>query len=780
MTVPSLLYQVSKEDESYLPLLKSVFAPTGCSLRLNSSIPNTVTEVIIRAKEKNCSSILCGSPKLLQLLLGQVGAKLPSLDDYAGSIIEKRGMEFLIVPPIKQLVTIPYGKFLLSRYLSKFLAPEKWLTLPPFSWFLFSPEKLDEIFENFSAALFCAVDIETGHEDERVITCISFTTVSLRPFYAQTVVIPFTDEYNLTVIRELLAFPVAKVFQNGKYDNAYLLRFNCPTFDYLGDTINLFHAWLSELPKDLAFISSFTLRKWQYWKDEAKTSNLMEYYGYNAKDSFATAMSWLSLLLEVPSYAISNYLAEFPLVFPCLLAEMTGLKRDQAAMAVEEEKLSLSLAVQLSSLQKMTATPSFNPGSPLQSSKLLVALGCEDIAAKSGTGKVPMDKAADRHPLNALLCKAITKYREDRKMVGTYLRENDPKGRAKSWHGRMFFSLNPHGTDTGRLSSRESAFWCGWQIQNLPRDRPDIEVKNGIVADRGFFFGEGDYRQNETWGTAFLSGDTALISTITDSSLDFHGTNASKFFGVPYSSVVLSSFNEELQEWVHKTVNKVLRNDIGKRVNHGANYNMGPGVMLDTMGIGNVRRAKQLLGLPQGWTLITVCSYLLEQFDKTYPVVRGAAYEKYIGDVVSSGYLVGPTGWTRRCFGNPKTNKHYLNAYVAHPPQSLAAMQLNIAYLHVFVEVALRYPQDFKLSAQIHDSILFQYRKGRVDLAWKVAECMRVPLTVEDVFGKKRLLEVPVDMKGEAERWSKVEPLRRKVATVPAQSSERKVEEELT
>lgn len=76
--------------------------------------------------------------------------------------------------------------------------------------------------------------------------------------------------------------------------------------------------------------------------------------------------------------------------------------------------------------------------------------------------------------------------------------------------------------------------------------------------------------------------------------------------------------------------------------------------------------------------------------------------------------------------------------------------------------------QDFKLCAQIHDSILFQYRIGREDLVWEVKKNMILPTPVKDTFGVTRVMTVPVDIKGGAARWSDVETLRepreRKVA----------------
>jgi hypothetical protein len=363
--------------------------------------------------------------------------------------------------------------------------------------------------------------------------------------------------------------------------------------------------------------------------------------------------------------------------------------------------------------------------------------------------------------------KEIDSFREDSKEVGAYYKDSIP------WLGRCFYALNPHGTDTGRIASRESQFWCGLQIQNIKRDTEEderVSVKECFVADTDFFFGEADYSQAETWDTSYLSGDTALIDAVHDKSHDFHGSNASAFFGIPYEEIVKTTASDVIDEegnllfveYIHKTVNKIIR-DLSKRTNHGANYNIGAQVMLDTMGIKNALRAKELLGLPVRWSLINVCEHLLAQFDKRFPVIRdkkGGWYAKVISDVNNSGVLVGPTGWTRRCFGNPDKNKRHLNSYVAHPPQSLNAMTLNKAVLRVFREIALVHPKDFKLCAQIHDSILFQYRKSMVWLAYQVLDCMRIEIPVTDTFGITRNLIVPADLKGNATRWSDMESIK--------------------
>ena len=767
----NILLHFTDEDTNYLPMLKPLIAGR-CTLFLDNTKITSSFELLIKAKAKQCERVITTSEKALNELVGKVVGKRPTLDDYAGSIVEKHGIEFLILNPLFHLVAVPYGKFLAKRYLDKFLAPEKWLKMPAFKWELFEPKNTDAIIDYMASCDFIAEDIETGHEDDRVINCCSYTGIridrSSGTFTQRTVVIPFMDHfssdpkfdnYNYIVAKVLNELPVPKCFQNGKYDNAYFLRYDMAVTNWAFDTQCMFHAWYSEFPKRLDFITSFMLRNWQFWKNES--SDPQTYYQYNAKDSFGTAMAWLALMQEVPEFAWKNYLMKFPVMFPCLLADMTGLNRDNEFMEKEETRFNASLSVQLQSIRKMVGSPTFNPSSSKQTLALFKALGSEDIKSTVPAG---MDKVMNRHPINKRILTAIQKYRKDRKIVTSYLRDVDPKtNKRKSWNGRIFYSTNPDATDTGRLASKESYFWCGWQIQNIPRDRPDIQIKSGITADEGFNFGECDYSQNEARGVAYLSGDTGLIRAVDDVTKDFHGLNASAFFGVPYESIVKSYYDEELLEWIHEIVDAALR-DLSKRTNHGSNYNMGAGVLLDTMGIERVLKARKLLKLPAHLTLKQVTQHLLNVYAQTYPVVKGAYYDKIVADVLSTSKLVGPTGWTRYCFADPSKNKHYLNAYVAHPSQSLAAMCLNRAYVRVYREVAVPNPTTFRLGPQIHDSILFQYRKDREDLAWKVKNCMHFAIPVTDVFNKTRTLTVPVDLKGNSNRWGELKKMRLKKA----------------
>ena len=74
-------------------------------------------------------------------------------------------------------------------------------------------------------------------------------------------------------------------------------------------------------------------------------------------------------------------------------------------------------------------------------------------------------------------------------------------------------------------------------------------------------------------------------------------------------------------------------------------------------------------------------------------------------------------------------------------------MALNTAFMRVFYTVALPNPTTFKLCAQIHDSILFQFKEGYEKHAKEVKACMEFPLVVKGYDGVVREYIVPAAIK---------------------------------
>lgn len=773
-----LLYLGTFLDKDYAPRLKPIVGTATVFTVFQD--PQTLTELEVYCAKRNITGVFTSSVGLLIRLIASTGKSIeskrkPSIDNYQGSYFKYKGLEIIIVPPLKQLVTVPYAPFLFRRYISKLTAPEGWRKLPAFEYTLLTTRNHEDIFNQFSSATLIAVDIETLKEDLQ-IRCIGYTAVFISDssIHTRSVVLPIDSMFAVSVMRKFnWELKAPKVFQNGKYDLAYLSRYNAVPFNYLLDTANMFHCWYSELPKDLGTLAAFFIRESMYWKDLADTNDLSEYYRYNALDTFATAFVAIEWIMEAPDWAKRNYTQEFPLVFPCHLSEMIGLKRDMEVLteaATEYEEKITAATVKLS---KMVGTyPAlFNTNSTPQNAALRTVLGCKDL---DSSDEKSLKKMASRHPINSKICNTILDIRGDRKLISTYLKVGE---NGSEFNGRILYSLNPHGTDTGRLASREHHFWCGLQIQNIPRGK---EVKQTLIADPEFRFAECDLKQAETRDTAYVSGDAALIRAI-NSDRDFHSLNASAFFGVPYDSI--------FDDATGKALDKALR-DLSKRVNHGANYLMGVGVLIDTMGEDKVWEAKRLLKLPKFYGLRGVAEYLLAAFHATYPTLSELYYPAVVNEVVTTKKLVSHTsirkpavygitpvyspqvtwelepleGWTRYCFGDPLKNKLDKNAYVAHVSQSLNAMALNVAYLRVFYEIAMnpKYSDHFKLCAQIHDSIFFQFRVGHEYLIDMVRERMEVPIRIKSYDGKVRVFTVPADNKAGKDgkgalRWSETE-----------------------
>lgn len=775
-----LLFLGTHADIAYVPRLKTLVRTAAVYVITEPIL--TLAEVETYCKKRGITGVFTTSQVLLSKLMPtkEWTRSLPSLENYAGSYFKtSSGLEIVAINPLEQLLTIPYSTFVTEKYISKLTAPQEWEalrlpTLNEFNWTLVTSTNFESTYDYLSDCDYITVDIETI-KDPLTITCVGFAGIkfSATGISINCFVIPFDSEYNLFSIRKISELKVPKILQNGKYDINYLMRYNIILWGYMWDTATMMHCLYSELPKDLAFLSAFFIRDGRYWKDLAKTDDLEQYYKYNALDTWSTSLVFLSWIQQAPDWAKRNYLAEFPINFPCILSELTGIKRDMKALEEVRTAKNIEIAKTQTKLENLIGVPGFNPNSPKQCKLLLEVLGCKDspLAVRKqwdSSDEKHITKASYLHPLNNHILSNILTIRGARKLVSTYLSTKEDKSGAKEFNGRILYSLIPHGTDTGRLASREHHFWCGLQLQNIPRGP---EVKSTLVADNDFLFGEADLEQAESRDTAYIAGDESLIKAVSSTS-DFHSINASSFFGIPYAKIFDNN--------TRKVLDKKLR-DLAKRVNHGANYNMGANTLIDTMGLQKIYEARKLLNLPSTWSATQIAEHLLKTFHKTYAGIAGNYYTGMVHQLITTRLLTSKAkhiahkqdewsascynaelwyklsaGWTRKCFGSPDKNKLHLNAYIAHEPQSLNAMTLNKAYMRVFYEIALHpeHGKNFKLIGQIHDSIPHQYRNGHEYLSKKVAECMEIPVTIEGYDKKVRTFTVPAAAKFGGQYWS--------------------------
>jgi hypothetical protein len=727
-------------DRSYLPQFRELLGPVALKVLLEPL--EYAATVAAKVNANKITDIVCTChvtmTALLRMLpdfsrpLNKNGAfKVLSVNDYHGSFFTIPGndvtrlthdVKVLILNPLEHLRTVAEASFVFKRLLTKITKPSAWFPQTQFTWELWTPGTSDKILAEFSGARLLAVDIETYRDDDhRRIHCVGYCAL-LSDGSTRSVVVPFKCMLAHSFVRALNATPVSKIFQNGMYDNLYFWRWNVPVTAWLHDTQHMFHSWYAELPKRLDFITAFTVREVRYWKDDSAGGEY-ELFEYNAKDCWSTMMAYLSLVNEVPPWAINNYLTEFPLVFPCLHMEADGLRVNKEVFDRNKARAEERLKIVAEPLAKWIG-PKFNPRSPDQVKRLLVCLGMPKDIDSSNVKE--LNKCAAGHPLNERIISAIIEYREQAKLLSTYFIWD------KFWHDRLYYKTNPAGTDSGRLASTESSYWCGLQIQNIPGG-PD--VKDYIECDEGWDgFAEGDYAQSEARCVGYLSGCQSLINLV-ESDKDYHTWNAHKFFGVAYEAV-----------------DKKLR-DLSKRVNHGSNYNMGAAVLLDTMGPKKAAEARILLGLPAKWTLIQVCQHLLNTYESTYPEVKRDWYDAIKRQIKMTKKLVSELGWVRHFFADPTGSKPALNSAVAHGPQNLSAGIINQRFYIIWRDTvygSLR--GKVRLKANIHDSIFFAYRGA--DTPAVVQKLMENPIQVKDIAGVTRTMLIPPDIKAGGWFWA--------------------------
>lgn len=747
-------FRGGQQDRPYLPRLGEIIGPHATKVALTEDGVEYFNQFAAKAKAANLDAAICTDQKLLTLILKALpdfkiaynkngSEKKLTLNDYHGSLItvpaaklgRDRDIDILILNPLEHLRTVAEAPFIYKRFVSKITNPNKWFPQTSFTWEVATESTIEFLFERFKSARLISCDIETLEGDpDRRISCSGYCAL-FPDGSSHAVVIPTVSMWGVMWMRKFNSLPVPKVFQNGLYDNLYFLRYGSPPSNWLYDTQHLFHSWYSELPKRLDFITVFALRSVRFWKDDGKSGGLHAHYEYNARDCWATLNSCLSLVSEMPEWAVKNYLQEFPLVFPCLHCEADGLSLDKAAFEKSKRQVESELAPMEARLAKWIS-PKFNPGSSQQVQKLMGALGCGDKHGKvESSGEKALVAAASLHPLNELIFTEILAARKKRKLLTTYLVWD------KFWNDRLYYKLNPAGTDTGRLASTESSFWCGLQIQNMPRGD---EVKSFIVADEGWDgIAEGDYAQSEARCVGYLSGCTSLIDLV-EGPHDYHSWNASAFFGVPYESIY--------DEAKGKTLDKPLR-DLSKRTNHGANYNMGAQVMLETMGPKKVAEARKILKLPPNMPLLNVCAHLLAQYERTYPEVKKDFQEWIKRTIAITKKMVSPLGWTRHFFADPRSSKPALNAAVAHGPQNLSVGIINQTFYKIWHKSVYGELRGLvRLKAQIHDSILFCYKGEQTPEA--VRQLMINPVPVTDIKGVTRMLKIPPDMSSGAKSWA--------------------------
>ncbi len=503
---------------------------------------------------------------------------------------------------------------------------------------------------------------------------------------------------------------IKKIAHNGVYDIEYLDRtMGLRVRNYWLDTMIAFHACYLELPKGLDFLTS-VYTDHPYYKYQRRTDDMKTHWKYNATDACITYEIAFKVLKDMEDMKVEGFYRDYmhSLIEPLYQMQKRGVRfdverckevRKQYKEEIEmlEKRLVEEVGHELNcNSHKQMTTWLYTELNLPKKTKLRKSTGEQTLAADEEA----LNELYDKHKIPAL--RTILEIRERKKIYSTYLEVKLDEDK------RIRCAYQITGTETGRLSSNQTARGTGTNLQNIPGGL----VKSLFTADPGCVLINADLSQAEARVVAHLSGDERLIRVF-DSGGDIHRKNAANIFNKKEEDIT----DDERQ--------------MAKRVVHASNYGMGP------------RTFAQQTGLPE-----SEARRLLAQYFATYPRIK-LWHMQIKAQLQKSKVLTTPLG-RKRIFFNKWTDQQFKEG-LAYIPQSTVADVVNQGLIEL-------YKEGVELLLQVHDSVVAQCGED-VGVVGKTVElikrCMTRPI---EINGK--ILVIPVDVKV-GKNWDKMDKYKR-------------------
>jgi DNA polymerase I-like protein with 3'-5' exonuclease and polymerase domains len=259
------------------------------------------------------------------------------------------------------------------------------------------------------------------------------------------------------------------------------------------------------------------------------------------------------------------------------------------------------------------------------------------------------------------------------------------------------------GTATGRLSSSETIFGTGTNMQNLPKS-----FKKFLIADPGHVIVEVDKAQAEWVATAYVSGDARMIEAC-EKDLDAHVHTANLMFNIPKELIVAehkvletSTDEDYILEQRMKHVPELLSyknilpnmscRQAGKKSNHSFNYGLSPQGFAITYDM-ELKYARQCYAL----------------YHNAYPGLT--LWHQHIRNKLGKDRTLENLFGRKRRFLN-RWNDDLFKAAYSYIPQSTVGQLLNYGIVETYYQQDLpefSFLRKWDLLNQVHDSMVFQY-----------------------------------------------------------------------
>lgn len=419
---------------------------------------------------------------------------------------------------------------------------------------------------------------------------------------------------------------------------------------------------------------------------------------YNAMDSTVTYRVMTKFWRELYTKGHeSTYNSTIDLYGPLAYIMTRGIRVDIENLRSEAKRVELEIIEKQKELDSIVGRP-LNFNSPKQvQAYFYIEKGITPYTNDEGR-PTSDDKAmariargtASRQPYRE--AKLIQELRGLSKMKGTYLEiEFDDDGRFRT-------SINPRGTKFGRISTSQTIFGTGMNMQNLPP-----AFKKFLVPDPGYLMFEMDKRQAEWVVVAYQHGDANMMQVI-ENGEDPHVHTAHLMFKIDKDIIkreakVVGHTTDPIEikrlreEGIPEIFNAPFvprifsMRQAGKKSNHALNYDE----TYKRFAMENEMSEKE-------------SKYIVEAYHRAYPGIR-AGFELVKASLRHDRTLT-------NCFGRKQLfldewGPDLFKAAYAFIPQSTVADLINGALNSIY------YSGDSNLEpveflAQVHDSILYQ------------------------------------------------------------------------
>ena len=517
-------------------------------------------------------------------------------------------------------------------------------------------------------------------------------------------------------VKCLLEANYTKVAQNSIYDLTVLRRRYNIHAHRVHDTMVMMGVAYPDMPKDLGTLTSlYTLHP--YYKDDRRgerrtPKDWQTYWLYNATDSAVLLPILHGLMGDLQDLGLEQtYLKQLSIIPICIAMGELGIKVDLEAMNTERSEIEQHIK-HTSNMLRNHVGFDINHRSPIQLKEYFYKQQKVKPYLSRTTGKVSVNEEAleaisrrEKGKPSAFAANLILKLRDYETKVGRYLKPE--KWMSEAGCPRALCTYDPIGTKQGRLSSRATPFGEGANLQNIPR-----ELRHLWQADEGCVLATLDYAQAENRIVAYLAQEEQLIAAF-ERGDDIHKLTASIIFGIPPDQVSSEPGSSGIGTYSQR--------DIGKRSNHGLNYDMG------------WKNYAKLLRIPA-----FQAKRIINKYFAGYPRIR-TKFQYNIRKLVFAGKPVtNLLGRKRYYLTRPEEACREAYSFI---PQSTVA-DLMVHYVMPYVHNNRK----LQLLLQLHDSVTVQIpiRYGVdtiINELIKLKHAMEVPLHANKTF------VIPVDCK---------------------------------